>query len=141
MNSRTSCPRWIGPYAADFFHEARQAIGIEDPERSSIMLKHIDVNGAATPKRRAMPARRASGERRRPVVNITPLERAGRVLVGAIGAVGGALLFASAGGALTTVLAGLLVLAGLDLVVTGALGHCPLYKKLGYVPPSLRGSA
>lgn len=105
------------------------------------MLKHIDVNGAATPKRRAMPARRASGERRRPVVNITPLERAGRVLVGAIGAVGGALLFASAGGALTTVLAGLLVLAGLDLVVTGALGHCPLYKKLGYVPPSLRGSA
>jgi hypothetical protein len=31
-----------------------------------------------------------------------------------------------------------LVLAGLDLVVTGALGHCPLYQKLGYVPQSLR---
>lgn len=32
----------------------------------------------------------------------------------------------------------LLVLAGLDRVVTGALGYCPLYKRLGYVPSSLR---
>ena len=32
----------------------------------------------------------------------------------------------------------LLVLAGLDLVVTGALGHCPLYAELGRLPPSLR---
>ena len=31
-----------------------------------------------------------------------------------------------------------LVLTGLDLVVTGALSHCPQYRKLGYVPPSLR---
>jgi len=29
-------------------------------------------------------------------------------------------------------------LAGLDLIVTGVLGHCPLYTRLGYVPPSLR---
>jgi hypothetical protein len=28
--------------------------------------------------------------------------------------------------------------AELDLIVTGALGHCPLYRKLGYTPP-LRG--
>jgi hypothetical protein len=35
----------------------------------------------------------------------------------------------------------LLVVAGLDLMVTGALGHCPLYRKLGYVPPSLRRPA
>jgi hypothetical protein len=35
----------------------------------------------------------------------------------------------------------LLVLAGADLIVTGALGHCPLYKKLGHVPPSLRRPA
>jgi hypothetical protein len=35
----------------------------------------------------------------------------------------------------------LLVAAGLDLVVTGALGHCPLYRKLGHVPTSLRGRA
>ena len=77
--------------------------------------------------------------RRHLVVNITPFERAGRVLVGAIGALGGALLLASGGGTLAIVLEGLLVIAGLDLVVTGALGHCPLYRKLGYVPPSLRG--
>ena len=32
----------------------------------------------------------------------------------------------------------LLVAAGLDLVVTGALGHCPLYQRLGHVPASLR---
>jgi Protein of unknown function (DUF2892) len=34
-----------------------------------------------------------------------------------------------------------LALAGLDLVVTGALGHCPLYHKLGRVPQSLRRTA
>lgn len=105
------------------------------------MMKHLDVKAAAEPERRETSTRRASGERRRrPVVNITPLERAGRVLVGALGAIGGALLLASGGGTLAIVLEGLLVIAGLDLVVTGALGHCPLYRKLGYVPPSLRGA-
>lgn len=74
-------------------------------------------------------------------MNITPLERVGRVVVGAIGALGGGLLLASGGGALAIVLEGLLLLAGLDLVVAGALGHCPLYRKLGYVPPSLGGPA
>ena len=78
---------------------------------------------------------------RRPVVNITPIERVGRVLIGAVGAVGGLLLLASAAGPAVAVLEVLLVLAGLDLVVTGALGHCPLYRKLGYTPPSLRGTA
>jgi len=78
---------------------------------------------------------------KRPVVNITPLERAGRVLVGFVGALAGLLLLASSGGALVVVLEVLLVLAGLDLVVTGALGHCPLYHKLGHVPPSLRRTA
>jgi len=78
---------------------------------------------------------------RRLIVNITPLERAGRVLVGSVGALAGLLLLASAGGAVTVVLEVLLVLAGFDLVVTGALGHCPLYRKLGHVPPSLRRTA
>ncbi|MGW1679693.1 YgaP-like transmembrane domain [Saccharopolyspora sp. NPDC002376] len=32
----------------------------------------------------------------------------------------------------------LLVLAGADLAVTGALGHCPLYRSLGYTPASLK---
>lgn len=71
-------------------------------------------------------------------VNITPAERAARIAVGALGAIGGAVLLAGAGSALAVVLEVLLVLAGLDLVVTGALGHCPLYQKLGYVPSSLK---
>lgn len=77
---------------------------------------------------------------KRPAINITPLERVGRVLLGAAGVIVGILGLASAGSAATIVLTGLLALFGLDLVVTGALGHCPLYRKLGYTPPSLRGS-
>ncbi len=71
-------------------------------------------------------------------VNITPVERAGRIAAGAGATIAGIVLLASAGGALAVALEALLVLAGLDLVVTGALGHCPLYHKLGHVPPSLR---
>ena len=78
---------------------------------------------------------------KRPVVNITPLERVGRVLIGAAGAVVGLVLLVSASSAAIGVLEALLVLAGLDLVVTGALGHCPLYHKLGHTPPSLRRPA
>jgi uncharacterized membrane protein HdeD (DUF308 family) len=75
---------------------------------------------------------------KRPIVNITPLERAGRVVVGLVGVIGGILLLASASSTGLVVLEVLLVLAGLDLIVTGALGHCPLYRKLGHTPPSLR---
>jgi len=71
-------------------------------------------------------------------VNITPTERVARILVGLLGVLGGSLLLAGAGSAITVVLEVLLIVAGLDLVVTGALGHCPLYKKLGHVPASLR---
>lgn len=78
---------------------------------------------------------------KRPTINITPPERIGRVLVGLVGAVGGAFLLGSAAGAVATILVVLLILAGLDLVVTGALGHCPLYRKLGYTPRSLRGAS
>ena len=77
----------------------------------------------------------------RPTINITPMERLGRVLIGAVGAVGGLVLLLSASSAGVAVLETLLVLTGLDLVVTGALGHCPLYRKLGYTPPSLRRPA
>ena len=75
---------------------------------------------------------------KRPTINITPMERLGRVLIGAAGAIGGLVLLVSASSAGIAVLEALLVLAGLDLIVTGALGHCPLYHRLGYVPPSLR---
>jgi uncharacterized membrane protein HdeD (DUF308 family) len=78
---------------------------------------------------------------RRPVVNITPRERAGRILVGLAGVIGGVLLLASATAPGVVVLEVLLVLTGLDLVITGALGHCPLYHKLGHVPRSLRRPA
>ncbi len=74
-------------------------------------------------------------------MNITPRERAGRVLFGLAGVVAGVVLLGAASGALAVTLEVLLVLAGLDLMVTGALGHCPLYKKLGHVPRSLRRPA
>jgi hypothetical protein len=82
----------------------------------------------------ASPGRRL----RRPSVNITPAERWGRIVLGAAGTIAGSILLASADGALAHLLEALLIIAGLDLIVTGALGHCPLYKRLGYVPPSLR---
>lgn len=75
---------------------------------------------------------------RRPSVNLTAAERAARVAAGLAGIVAGVVLLVSTGGAIAVVLEVLLVLAGLDLVLTGALGFCPLYKTLGYVPPSLR---
>src|SRR6266516_1292484 len=52
--------------------------------------------------------------------------------------IAGIVLLTSAGPAVAVVLEVLLVAAGLDLAVTGALGHCPLYAKLGYLPRSLR---
>ena len=77
---------------------------------------------------------------RRPQINITPAERIGRIVLGGAAAIAGVLLLISASSALVGILDTLLVLAGLDLVVTGALGHCPLYKKLGHVPRSLRST-
>ena len=75
---------------------------------------------------------------RRLPINITPTERLARVAVGLAGAITGVWLLTSASGLGLVILEVLLVLAGLDLVVTGALGHCPLYRRLGYVPGSLR---
>ncbi|HYS39664.1 MAG TPA: YgaP-like transmembrane domain [Pseudonocardiaceae bacterium] len=71
-------------------------------------------------------------------VNITPTERFGRIAIGLAAAIAGIILLATAGSVLAVVLEVLLVLAGLDLLTTGALGHCPLYQKLGYLPRSLR---
>ncbi|WP_341241995.1 DUF2892 domain-containing protein [uncultured Nocardioides sp.] len=72
-------------------------------------------------------------------INITPAERAARIIIGAVGAVAGIVLLLGATSTLAVALELLLVLAGLDLVVTGALGHCPLYARLGHVPTSLKG--
>lgn len=73
-------------------------------------------------------------------VNITPQERVARIVFGLVGVVGAVLLLAGSPAAVAAVLAVLLGLAGLDLMVTGALGHCPLYARLGHVPASLRRS-
>jgi hypothetical protein len=72
-------------------------------------------------------------------VNITPLERIGRILLGAAAMVAAVVLLMGAGSILAAVLEIVLFAAGADLLVTGALGHCPLYQKLGHVPTSLRG--
>ena len=69
-------------------------------------------------------------------VNITPIERGGRIAIGLAAMIAGLVLIVSAGSALAAILELLLIAAGLDLVVTGALGHCPLYQRLGYTPSS-----
>ena len=72
-------------------------------------------------------------------INITPAERAARIIIGGAGAVVGIVLLVGATSTVAIALELLLVLAGLDLVVTGALGHCPLSARLGHVPTSLKG--
>jgi hypothetical protein len=77
---------------------------------------------------------------KRRTVNITPIERVMRVGIGialvliALGVIGTGISVLTVVGAL------LLAGAGLDLGVTGAIGYCPLYARLGYVPRSLRKS-
>jgi len=73
-------------------------------------------------------------------VNIGPQERVARIDVGLVGVVVGIVVLTGSPGAVVAVLAVLLGVAGLDLVVTGALGHCPLYARLGHVPASVRRS-
>jgi hypothetical protein len=73
-------------------------------------------------------------------VNISRGERAGRILIGVAAILAGVVLLTSAAAALAVVLELLLIAAGLDLLVTGATGHCPLYQKLGHVPKSLRSA-
>lgn len=71
-------------------------------------------------------------------INITPAERAARIITGLGAIAAGAVLLGSAATATAVVLEVLLVAAGLDLAVTGIVGHCPLYARLGYIPKSLR---
>lgn len=80
----------------------------------------------------------AKRPRRRARTNITLLERAGRIAIGLLAGALGVAGLAGASGVLAIVLYLLLVATGVDLMVTGATGHCPLYQKLGYTPRSLR---
>ena len=52
--------------------------------------------------------------------------------MGLVAIIAGIVLLTSATSALAVVLEALLVAAGLDLTVTGTLGHYPLYAKLDY---------
>ena len=63
-------------------------------------------------------------------VNISTAERAARVALGLVGIIGGIVLLAGPPFTVVAVLEVLLILAGVDLVVTGATGHCPLYAWL-----------
>jgi len=84
------------------------------------------------------PIKAANGLRRPSPTNITNTERAGRITVGLLAGIFGVIGVAGAGSALAIVLYLLLIGAGIDLIVTGATGHCPLYQKLGYTPRALR---
>ena len=71
-------------------------------------------------------------------VNITPAERVIRVGIG-IGLVLAAVWVISGGVSVLAIVGSLLLAgAGLDMGITGAMGYCPLYARLGYVPRSLR---
>lgn len=96
----------------------------------------MNVQQAAHPG--PAPAAGPHDSRRRLSINITPAERAGRIIIGLGATIAGSILLASAGSVLAVVLEALLIAAGLDLAVTGALGHCPLYRQLGHMPKSLR---
>lgn len=84
-------------------------------------------------------AARPDANQRRFSLNITPAERIGRVGLGGAATLAGIVLIAGAGSTIVVILAAVLAVAGLDLVVTGATGHCPLYQKIGFVPRSMRG--
>ena len=71
-------------------------------------------------------------------VNITATERVGRIILGVAAVASGVALLLAATSTVAVVQEVLLIAAGLDLAITGALGHCPLYAKLGYTPNSLR---
>lgn len=68
------------------------------------------------------------------IVNISAVERGGRIVVGIAAIVAGLLLLAAASSVLAVVLEVVLIVAALDMVFTGATGHCPLYQRLGRGP-------
>lgn len=65
------------------------------------------------------------------VVNITPIERIGRVAVGLAFIALGIALFSGSEMFGVRAVAVAAALFGLDMLVTGAIGFCPLYFKLG----------
>ncbi len=64
------------------------------------------------------------------IKNLTLTERVARIAVGGLGAAGAIAWLVLVPTVLVAVGALLLVAAGIDLVVTGARGYCPLYAWL-----------
>ena len=78
-------------------------------------------------------------DKSRATVNITPAERVGRAVVCLVALVVVDVVIPGVAGAVALALLMLLGLAGLDLVVAGASGHCPLHKKPGRVSLAVKG--
>ena len=77
----------------------------------------------------------------RPTANTTPAERIARITLGPVAVAAGAAWLTSAGSAPAGALEIFVVLAGLDLLVTGAAsttGPLPPYQRLGHVPASAK---
>ncbi len=65
--------------------------------------------------------------------NVGPVERGVRIVGGGAAAVIGLiLLLGGLGSVILTAAAVVLILLGLDFFVTGVIGFCPLYRRLGW---------
>ena len=73
--------------------------------------------------------------------NLGTVERVVRVVLGGSLAVWAFSLFLGGDGLVWQLAYGALIVLGLDFVVTGIRGYCPLYKRLGWstARPALRG--
>lgn len=74
-------------------------------------------------------------------VNVSTPERVGRVILGVALAAVGVIILVGSPAALGAIGAALLIAVGIDFIVTGSTGYCPLYARLGHVLRSPHGSA
>ncbi|BAV24626.1 hypothetical protein CGBL_0129390 [Corynebacterium glutamicum] len=113
--------------------------GFTEPSREGqfVLHKHLADWGCTDQWSRALGAGSSTQEetmQARWSINITPIERGARIVLGLLGVVGGGILLSQADSTGAVIVELLLIVAGLDLIVTGGTGHCPLYKKLGRRP-------
>ena len=64
--------------------------------------------------------------------NVGTIERIGRVALGGVLAVWAAVLLFDAGGLISVLLYVALIALGVDFMLTGIRGYCPLYNLLGW---------
>lgn len=74
--------------------------------------------------------------------NVGPVERGARIIGGSTAAIIGLLwLIGGPASAFVAVAAVVLIVLGLDFFVTGAIGYCPLYHRLGWSTANHRNRA